>query len=72
MLAKCAQKKTINVHHDSLNWYENHSVSQKEFMALNYRNPYFKELKLKYAKTSFYKIAIEECSYFRDFISQAN
>jgi hypothetical protein len=31
-------------------------------------NPYFKELKKRYSKTAFYKTAINECSYFRDFL----
>lgn len=31
-------------------------------------DPYFRELQKHYQKTSFYKIAINECSYFRDFI----
>jgi len=32
-------------------------------------NPYFKELKKSYSTTAFYKLAVGECSYFRDFLA---
>ncbi len=33
-------------------------------------DPYFKQLKTRYSKTAFFKIAVNECSYFRDFIGK--
>ena len=35
-------------------------------------NPYFKDLKNLYSKTAFYKVAVNECSYFRDFLNSEN
>jgi len=35
-------------------------------------NPYFKELKDHYLKTAFYKVAVNECSYLRDFLNSEN
>ena len=35
-------------------------------------NPYFKELKKNYSTTAFYKVAVGECSYFRDFLAGSN
>ncbi len=33
------------------------------------RNPYFKDLQQHYSHTSFYKLAVSECSYLRDFLA---
>ncbi|GGE54796.1 hypothetical protein GCM10011413_21430 [Pedobacter psychrotolerans] len=70
MLAKCAQKQIIsNADYSAYNYYNTKSKAYKDFIAANYNNPYFKELKTKYAKTSFYRIAVNECSYLEDFIA---
>ncbi|TCC94293.1 hypothetical protein EZ428_05825 [Pedobacter frigiditerrae] len=69
MLAKCQQKKIINNSYGNINWYDDdYKESNRKFLALNYNNPYFKEMKLKYAATPYYKIAVGECSYFREFL----
>jgi len=69
MLAKCEQKKIINLNYDKIAWYQgDYDLSYKRFLALNYTNPYFRQMKLKYSHTAFYKIAATECSYFREFI----
>lgn len=70
MLAKCEQKKIIiNSNYYDLSWYNSdYKTQQQNFMAKNINNPYFKELKASYAKTPYYKIAVNECSYLRDFL----
>nr|WP_199158896.1 hypothetical protein [Pedobacter sp. ASV2] len=70
MLAKCAQKQIImNASPMSFAYYNTNDVKYKDFIRANYNNPYFKELKLKYAKTPFYENAVGECSYLSDFIA---
>lgn len=70
MLAKCAQKQIImNASPMSFAYYNTNDVKYKDFIRANYNNPYFKELKLKYAKTPFYEKAVGECSYLGDFIA---
>ncbi|MCZ4242774.1 hypothetical protein [Pedobacter punctiformis] len=70
MLAKCAQKQIImNANPMSFAYYNTNDVKYKDFIRANYNNPYFKELKLKYAKTPFYETAVGECSYLGDFIA---
>lgn len=69
MLAKCEQKKIINTSYGNINWYDDdYTESNRKFLALNFNNPYFKEMKLKYATTPYYKTAVNECSYFREFL----
>jgi len=34
-------------------------------------NPYFTDLKKNYSKTEFYKVAVSECSYLRDYLASA-
>jgi hypothetical protein len=53
MAAKCHQKQT--------NDFANGGTGMRH-------DPYFRELQKHYSKTAFYQVAIEECSYFRDFI----
>lgn len=69
MLAKCEQKKIISNSYGNINWYDgDYQEKNSKFLALNYNNPYFKEMKLKYAATPYYKTAVGECSYLRDFL----
>ncbi|MFC4213259.1 hypothetical protein ACFOWA_18845 [Pedobacter lithocola] len=71
MLAKCAQKQIImNYTMVSFSYYDVKDVKYQNFLTANYQNPYFKELKLKYAKTPFYATAAGECSYMKDFIAR--
>jgi hypothetical protein len=73
MLAKCAQKQIImNYNNVSFSYYDTKSVKFNDFLKANYNNPYFKELKLKYAKTQFYAVATSDCSYLKDFITPHN
>ncbi|MEE1946927.1 hypothetical protein VRU48_17505 [Pedobacter sp. KR3-3] len=67
MLAKCEQKRIVNT--SFINWYDNdYEAKQRGFIAKNINNPYFRELKASYAQTPFYKTAVGECSYLRDFL----
>ncbi|MDQ8052961.1 MAG: hypothetical protein REI78_08030 [Pedobacter sp.] len=70
MLAKCEQKRMSNLlfsNPQSPIWSWEYDSNQ--YLAMNQSNPYFKELKLDYAKTKFFKTAVGECSYLRDFIA---
>ncbi len=65
MASKCEQNTFYyRVEKDSINIYD-----EKKYFGLKskYRN-YFKILKDKYAKTKFFKEAIEECKYFNEFV----
>ena len=74
MLARCEQKK-IFMHYDAIEWngHQDYEKQQKEqnklYKQLNANNLYFKELKNQYQGTSFYKVAVGDCSYLRDFLS---
>lgn len=70
MLAKCEQKRIVNT--GFVNWYTNdYEARQRGFIAKNIGNPYFRELRAGYAQTPFYKTAVAECSYLRDFLRSA-
>ncbi|SEM33020.1 hypothetical protein SAMN05216436_103225 [bacterium A37T11] len=68
MLAKCEQKlytyPTIAAYYDQ--WL-NQDNKPDPFWLYSLQNKYFKELKLKYHETKFYKEALESCSYLADF-----
>jgi len=69
MLAKCEQKKIVNQYYGNLNWYDDdYKERNRKFLNVNYNNPYFKEMKAKYATAPYYKIAVGECSYYREFL----
>ncbi len=76
MAAKCRQKK-IKIPEDAETKFavyklgaEYHpNIEGKLYNRAIRQNPYFKILKNQYAKTKFYKTAINECSYFRDFLA---
>ena len=69
MLAKCLQKQIImNANPLSFYYYDKKDVKWRNFIKANYNNPYLKELRFNYAKTSFYAVAAGECSYLGDFI----
>ncbi|TCD12606.1 hypothetical protein EZ449_00745 [Pedobacter frigidisoli] len=71
MLAKCAQKQIIlNSKLNSFSYWDKDDVKFKNFIKANYNNPYFKELKLTYSKTPFYRVAAGDCSYLGDFIAR--
>ncbi|WP_344757790.1 hypothetical protein [Mucilaginibacter dorajii] len=69
MAAKCRQKR-ISLDFDDSNGY-NHArrkLAREKYAKEITRNPYFTDLQKKYNGTAFYKVAVNECSYFRDFI----
>jgi hypothetical protein len=69
MAAKCRQKRIRLFFNDVQTGYGLSRDSAKEQYAKSItKNPYFTDLEKKYAKTTFYKTAINECSYFRDFL----
>ncbi len=75
MAAKCRQKK-IKIPEDAENQFVDYKLGAdyhpnnegKLYNRAIRQNPYFKVLKNQYAITKFYKTAINECSYFRDFL----
>lgn len=75
MIAKCEQKK-IYANYDAIKWpdtddYQALNAAQgKKFKEMINANPLYRELKQGYAKTPFYKVAVNECSYLRDFVKR--
>jgi hypothetical protein len=64
MAAKCKQKQVTRP-----SWeLPNFDSLDKEYMAQIKSNPYFEDLKKRYNKTAFYKKAVSECSYLKDYI----
>ncbi|MBW4890049.1 hypothetical protein KXQ82_09995 [Mucilaginibacter sp. HMF5004] len=65
MAAKCRQKQIIRP-----NWSitDNFDVLDKKYKEQLKNNFYFPELKKNYSKTAFYKKAVNECSYLKDYI----
>lgn len=67
MAAKCRQKRIdLPTYKD---YPDNYNAADAKYQVAVRSNPYFADLKKNYPKTSFYKIAVSECSYFRDFLS---
>jgi hypothetical protein len=64
MAAKCRQKQF------AASSYMN-NVNEDKYNKQIRNNPYFADLKKNYPKTTFYKTAVHECSYFRDYLSPA-
>ncbi|WP_316786393.1 hypothetical protein [Pedobacter frigiditerrae] len=76
MLARCEQKKILQKY-DAITWNETEDYEKlgKEqdriYTRMNSENPYFAEMKNQYAKTPFYKTAVNECSYLKDFLKRS-
>jgi len=75
MAAKCDEKH-IPIPADYINYLAGRRYNQDESTPATKsydrevrQNPYFKSLRSTYSKTQFYKLAVNECSYFRDFLS---
>jgi hypothetical protein len=66
MAAKCRQKQ-IPIPGD----YDYEAPGEKYERAVRL-NPYFKTLRHTYSKTAFYKLAVHDCSYLRDFLASKN
>jgi hypothetical protein len=69
MAAKCRQKQITLPGYDDYSGSDSYNMADNTYQATVRHNPYFTELKNGYPKTNFYKIAVNECSYFRDFLS---
>jgi hypothetical protein len=70
MAAKCKQKQ---IKLPSYSDYQNYNYTKFQDAGKDYdkavrRNPYFAELQKGYSKTAYYKLAVNECSYLRDFL----
>ena len=66
MAAKCQQKQQQMP--DYLSDYQAYEAAQKNYSRQMRQNTYFNEL-TQYKQTRFYKTAVQECSYLRDFIT---
>ncbi|MEO6980405.1 MAG: hypothetical protein ABI113_18580 [Mucilaginibacter sp.] len=66
MAAKCAEKQISAP--DDIGW-SGRSANDYDKAVRN--NIYFAELKKAYAKTAYYKLAVSECSYLRDYLASA-
>ncbi len=64
MAAKCHQKQVVYPEYDATNFDD----LQKLYLLQIKNNTYFTTLKTTYKKTVFYKRAVGECSYLKDFI----
>jgi len=67
MAAKCRQKQITQPEYD----YNNERKSKIALAAYQKRvkhNPYFEVLAKTYSKTEFYKTAVHDCSYLRDYL----
>ncbi|RZL50282.1 MAG: hypothetical protein EOP00_05040 [Pedobacter sp.] len=72
MIAKCEQKKIIKAYKnltwvDSDDYEKDREIQLAKFKQMMNSNAHYNELK-QYAKTPFYKTAVNECSYLRDFL----
>ncbi|MBB6108448.1 hypothetical protein SAMN05421821_102315 [Mucilaginibacter lappiensis] len=70
MAAKCRQKQ---IKLPSYSDYRDYNYTKLQDDEKNYdkavrRNPYFAELQKSYGKTAYYKLAVNDCSYLRDFL----
>lgn len=64
MAAKCRQKQITAP--DGIGWS---GESNGPYDKAVRNNPYFAGLKNGYSKTAFYKLAVSECSYLRDYLA---
>lgn len=69
MAAKCKQKEHQAPSFTNYTDYKGYEQRQIKYEAMLKQNKYFNEMQ-QYKNTAFYKQAITECSYLRDFISK--
>ncbi|MDN3581731.1 hypothetical protein QWZ17_12695 [Mucilaginibacter flavus] len=71
MAAKCRQKQIRLPSYSYLigNDYTKMDAAEKQYAIGVRNNFYFTDLQKNYSQTPFYKTAVNECSYFRDFIA---
>ena len=65
--AKCWQKEQELPDYLTI-VYNQHDAAQQNYSKKMRHNPYFKELE-PYKRTSFFKAAVNECSYLKDFLA---
>jgi hypothetical protein len=72
MAAKCSQKQIKSPSYADFPDYDYKKLESagKDYDKVVRRNPYFAELQKGYAKTAYYKLAVNECSYLRDFLKR--
>lgn len=72
MAAKCKQKQIRWPSYSDFSDYNfnNMDKAQKAYDLAVRRNPYFTELQKSYGKTAYYKLAVSDCSYLRDFLKR--
>ncbi|SDP99479.1 hypothetical protein SAMN05428975_5024 [Mucilaginibacter sp. OK268] len=70
MAAKCRQKQIkLPSYSDFPDYnYTKLQNAEKGYDKAVRRNPYFAELQKNYGKTAYYKLAVNDCSYLRDFL----
>jgi hypothetical protein len=66
MAAKCWQKRCP----PPKNEYYYYGGDDSSYVAYSWQNPYFGKLKNEYAKTNFYKIAFNTCTYFSSYVKK--
>jgi len=72
MAAKCKQKQIkLPSYSDFPDYnYTKLQDAEKLYDKAVRRNPYFTELQKSYGKTAYYKLAVNDCSYLRDFLKR--
>ncbi|WP_183562362.1 hypothetical protein [Mucilaginibacter sp. SP1R1] len=70
MAAKCRQKQIkLPSYSDYPDYnFKKMDLAEKDYDKAVRRNPYFAELQKSYSKTAYYKLAVNDCSYLRDFL----
>ncbi|HTD39488.1 MAG TPA: hypothetical protein VK671_02625 [Mucilaginibacter sp.] len=71
MAAKCKQQRYKGID-DEFSDYKFFPKHDPDFQKAIRHESYFGELKKYYAKTAFYKRAVNECSYLNDFLASAD
>ncbi len=69
MAAKCQQKNYVLPEYDYRKPDDVRAREDAQYYTIMRTNPYFKELKSTYNNTKYYKTAVNECSYLRDFLA---
>lgn len=69
MMAKCSQKQVQQPQYqDFPNKYDGYEIADKKYLSLFKSNKYFPQLQKDYGITTFYKQAVNTCSYLKDFL----
>ncbi len=71
MMAKCSQKQVSKPQYqDFPNNYTAYELADKKYFPFFKNNKYFSRFQKEYGTTSFYKQAVNTCSYLKDFITK--